>query len=91
MKGIKEENGQYFGQRGNEFYLINDTFAPYFYEQWHGVTITNVGDFVKKTLGYSKLWDKDLTKFSGFTEAITDLLKAMMHNGVKAVLNEQMA
>ena len=90
MKGIKEENGQYFGQRGDEFYLINDTFAPYFYEQWQGVTTANVGDFVKKTLGYSKLWDKDLTKFSGFTETITDLLKAMMQNGVKAVLNEQM-
>ena len=90
MKAVKEENSQYFGQRGDAFYVINDAAAPYFYEQWQGTTPANAGDLVKTTLSNTKLWDKDLTKLNGFAEAITELLQAMLEKGVKAVLEAQM-
>lgn len=86
VKSVKEENGQYFGQRGEELYPINDDSAAYFNEKWQGVTSDNVSTFVNEVLKNTQLWGKDLTKLPGFAEAVSGYLKQMMEIGVKATL-----
>ncbi|HAK79698.1 MAG TPA: altronate oxidoreductase, partial [Runella sp.] len=88
MKAVKSENNQYFGQRGESFYLINDDQAAYFSEQWQGVTVETVGTLVNEVLSNTKIWDTNLTKLAGFAETVTELLTEMMANGVKATLEK---
>ena len=88
MKAVKNENNQYFGQRGESFYLINDDQAAYFSEQWQGVTVETVGTLVNEVLSNTKIWDTNLTKLAGFAETVTELLIEMMTNGVKATLEK---
>lgn len=78
MKAVKHQNDQYFGQRGEEFYLINDIKAPYFYEKWQGITPANVSQLVHEVLSDRTLWDTDLTQLQGFGEAVTAHLHSMM-------------
>ncbi|MEI7584514.1 tagaturonate reductase [Runella sp.] len=88
MKAVKQENDKYFGQRGEEFYVINDEQAAYFYEKWEGVTDETVSTLVQQVLSDTKLWEIDLTKLAGFADAITGYLVEMMTNGVKATLEK---
>ncbi|MEZ4900384.1 MAG: hypothetical protein R2822_00705 [Spirosomataceae bacterium] len=85
MKAVKEEGGKYFGQRGDDFYFINDEQAHYFYEKWQGISAENVAVLVQDILSNTTIWDTDLTKLAGFAEAITSYLIEMMNNGVKAI------
>jgi len=86
MKAVKKENEQYFGQRSDGFYPINDDKAAYFYEKWQSVTTDNVAAFVKDVLSDRNLWDNDITQYTGAVETITEHLIAMMNNGVKATM-----
>jgi len=88
MKAVKQENDKYFGQRGEEFYVINDEQAAYFHEKWEGITAETVSTLVQQVLSDTKLWEIDLTKLVGFAEAITGYLVEMMNNGVKATLEK---
>ena len=82
MKAVTEQDGQYFGQRGGQPYLINDQAAAYFYEQWQGIDATNVADMVQKVLANCQLWDTDLTQLPGFAETTTDYLRGILETGV---------
>ncbi len=88
MRAVKQQNEHYFGQRGEEFYVINDEQAAYFYEQWQGVTVETVPAFVQTVLSNTKLWDTDLTKLEGFAETVTEYLTEMMNTGVKTTLEK---
>jgi tagaturonate reductase len=88
MRAVKQQNEHYFGQRGEEFYVINDEQAAYFYEQWQGVTVETVPAFVQAVLSNTKLWDTDLTKLTGFAETVTEYLVEMMNTDVKTTLEK---
>ncbi|RDB05300.1 tagaturonate reductase [Runella aurantiaca] len=88
MRAVKQQNEHYFGQRGEEFYVINDEQAAYFYEQWQGVTVETVPAFVQVVLSNTKLWDTDLTKLTGFAETVTEYLVEMMNTSVKTTLEK---
>ena len=88
MKAVKQENDKYFGQRGEEFYVINDEQAAYFYEKWEGITAETVSTLVQQVLSDTKVWEIDLTKLAGFADAITGYLVEMMNKGVKATLEK---
>lgn len=88
MKAVKQEGSQYFGQRGDDFYLINDDQAAYFYEKWQGITAETAAGLVQSILSNTQIWDTNLTKLSGFAEAVTDYLVEMMNSGVKATLEK---
>ncbi len=88
MRAVKQQNEHYFGQRGEEFYVINDEQAAYFYEQWQGVTLETVPAFVQAVLSNTKLWDTDLTKLTGFAETVTEYLVEMMNTSVKTTLEK---
>ncbi|TAH08441.1 MAG: tagaturonate reductase [Runella slithyformis] len=81
MKAVKEENGQYFGQRGAELYPINDSAAAYFYQNWQGITTDNTADFVKTVLSNRQFWDTDLTELPNFAETVNSYLLEMMKQG----------
>lgn len=85
-KSVKEENGQYFGQKGEQLYPINDDAAAYFYQKWQGVTLATLPQFVEEVLKNKKLWDSDLTKITGFADLVTGHLANMMTKGVKETL-----
>ncbi len=86
LKAVKNEDRQYFGQRGEAFYPINDDNASYFSEKWQGITTEDIPDFVNGILSNTKIWEKDLTKFAGFAEAVSEYLKMMLEKGVKETL-----
>ena len=86
LKAVKNEDRQYFGQRGEAFYPINDDNAAYFSEKWQGITTEDIPNFVNGVLGNIKIWEKDLTKFAGFAEAVSAYLKMMLEKGVKETL-----
>ncbi|AEI48477.1 tagaturonate reductase [Runella slithyformis] len=88
MRAAKQQNEHYLGQRGEEFYVINDEQAAYFYEQWQGVTPETVPAFVQTVLSNPKLWETDLTKLAGFAETVTEYLTEMMNTGVKTTLEK---
>ncbi|AXE19703.1 altronate oxidoreductase [Runella rosea] len=88
MRAVKQQNEHYFGQRGEEFYVINDEQAAYFYEQWQGVTVETVPAFVQAVLSNTKLWDTDLTKLTGFAETVAEYLVEMMNTSVKTTLEK---
>jgi tagaturonate reductase len=88
MKAVKQEGSQYFGQRGEDFYLINDDQAAYFYQKWQGITAETAAGLVQSILSNTQIWDTNLTKLSGFAEAVTDYLVEMMNSGVKATLEK---
>lgn len=88
MKAVKQEGSQYFGQRGEGFYLINDDQAAYFYEKWQGITAETAAGLVQSILSNPQIWDTNLTKLSGFAEAVSDYLVEMMNTGVKATLEK---
>jgi len=88
MRAVKQQNEHYFGQRGEEFYVINDEQAVYFYEQWQVVTVETIPAFVQAVLSNTKLWDTDLTKLTGFAETVTEYLLEMMNTSVKTTLEK---
>ena len=88
MKAVKQQNEHYYGQRGDDFYIINDEQAAYFYEKWQGVTTESVGELVQTVLSNTKIWEADLTKLEGFAETVTEYLTDMMTNGVKNTLEK---
>jgi tagaturonate reductase len=68
MHPEKEVNGFYYGESNGEYYPINCSFAPYFYEAWMGTFDLH------KVLSNSSLWGIDLTELPGFEEAVAKYL-----------------
>lgn len=88
-KSIKKEADKCFAQRGDEFYLIRDDFASYYYEKWQNVEmdkLEQVKEFVRTVLADQKLWEEDLTQLPGFIQNVSDLLYEMLHRGVANTL-----
>ncbi|MFN4144411.1 MAG: tagaturonate reductase [Runella sp.] len=90
MRATQLKDGQYYGTRGQEVYLINDDKAAYFYEKWKNTTSENVATLVKDVLSDKTLWDTDLTQLTGFADEVATLLTAMLKDGVATTLKATM-
>jgi tagaturonate reductase len=84
MKVDKVENGKYYGKHNDVSYPINDDQASWFHDNWNS----------EDTLGFTKLvlsnidfWGTDLTKLSGFEEAVATHLSNMEMIGVREVFS----
>ena len=84
MKPVKEENGKYYGQRSDEFYLVQDDQAAYYYALWKN---ENLAGLVKQVLQNQALWGTDLTQVTGFEEKVGNLLHELVEKGAIATLN----
>jgi tagaturonate reductase len=85
MKGVKKENGKIYGKRGDEFYVINDSMAEYFYEKWQSTDPTKI---VNEVLKDKAFWGSDLTLLSGLSEKVNVWLKRMLEVGVAEALHQ---
>jgi len=87
LRPVKEENGRYYGARGNEQYLITDDNAALFAGYWQEVdtfSSATVARFVAQVCADSRFWESDLTRLPGFTELVTGHLLGMLQEGAIA-------
>lgn len=74
MKATTEKDGQFFGERAGVAYPIRCDYAAYFFQKWNEFG-ENIDELVNAILSDKKLWDHDLTRLSGFEEAVAASLK----------------
>lgn len=86
MRPVKKEQDKYYGIFENQYYLINDDRAAYFFSLWQKVTLD---DLVHTLLANSELWQSDLGALEGLGDDITRKLKLLIKNGSMAVLSER--
>jgi tagaturonate reductase len=86
MKPVKEEAGKYYGSLHNNYYLINDLQAGYFYNKWQSIQPAVMAASVLKDIA---LWNYDLAALPGFADAVQEKLNEIDETGMTAVLNPQ--
>lgn len=67
MHGVKEENGQVYGESNGEFYPIRCDKAGFFMKEYENFNL-------ERMLANQELWGTDLTKLPGFTEKVAKYL-----------------
>lgn len=78
MRVVEQQNGQYFGSRKGEKYVINDEFAPYFAENWQKVKTDDADslqEFCRNVCENTTLWGENLNRVSGFSQRLFEKLK----------------
>jgi tagaturonate reductase len=78
MRPVKKEGDKYFGILNNQFYLLNDDRASYFYGLWEERSVDAI---VTKVLSNTELWNEDLTRLDGFAAAVAGKLKNFIRHG----------
>ncbi|PWJ56995.1 tagaturonate reductase [Dyadobacter jejuensis] len=74
MKPVKEQDGQYFGERNGEQYPIRCDAAAYFNQKWEAAQ--SAESLVEAVLSDEGLWGTDLTTLPGFADSVkTSLAK----------------
>ena len=75
----------YKGERGEESFSVKDdqSALDFFATQWAKGDTESV---VKATLKNTDLWGTDLTQFEGLEKIVTNNLKSIIINGMKATL-----
>lgn len=84
MKAVREESGQYFGERDGESYPIQDDQAAWFYQLYRETD--DPATVVARTLANTHFWGTDLNQLPDFAEALTRCLTALREQGATAVL-----
>lgn len=84
MKAVREEGGQFFGDRAGESYPIQDDQAAWFYQLYRQTN--DPATVVSRTLANADFWGTDLNQLPDFTEAVTRCLTALREQGATAVL-----
>jgi len=77
MKSEKKD-GQFYGRRKAEHYLIRDQQAEYFHELWQARELKGAVSEICKN---ADLWDADLTQIPNFAEAAYQHLSHFMDEG----------
>ncbi|MBZ5855997.1 tagaturonate reductase [Flavihumibacter profundi] len=83
MKGVKNENGQYFGSLQGKEYPIKDDYAAYYYSLWQN---TPTNELVKTALQNKNLFGHDLSTIQGFEKKVLENLIGLLHEGGTATL-----
>lgn len=79
LKPVNKKQDKYYGEWQGKEYLIQDDFAPYFFEKWSKLTPAQLADEV---LADTSLWGTDLSAIPGFAQAVKDNMAALLENGV---------
>lgn len=85
MKVVKLENDIYYGNFNGKDYPVKDPKAGYFFEQWKNEDVQAV---VKNVLSNTALWNANLSALPGFTEKVTENVKAILQKGMLEVLQK---
>ena len=85
MKAVKAEENIYYGKRSDEFYVINDEKAAYFFDLWKSDLPVN--KLVEAVLSNKELWGEDISEFEPFSKSVADKLSSMITNGVRNTIN----
>jgi tagaturonate reductase len=83
MRPVKKELDKYYGISDDQYYLINDDRAAYFYSLWQKVS---VDELVHTLLAKSELWKCDLGILQGFGDKVTKRLKEFIKSDPEQVL-----
>jgi tagaturonate reductase len=83
---VKKDLDKYYGILHNEYYLINDDRAAYFFSLWQKIT---VDELVHTLLANAELWQSDLGSLQGFGDLVTKKLKWMIKSGPLLILAER--
>lgn len=86
LKPVKQENGQYFGQREAGEYLITDDNAAVFAAYWQQAATAQYSDAAIITLVQDictniQLWETNLATLPGFTDLVAAHLQGMIREG----------
>ena len=87
----QNENDKYFGELSGERYPIRDDAAPYFYERWSDVSLTDADaltGLVHEVLGHDSFWDQDLLHLGNFPDRVAHYLVQFGEQGVRATLQQ---
>lgn len=87
LRPVKEENGQYYGARGTEQYLITDDHAAIFAGYWKAADKADsaaIAQLVQQVCADNRLWETNLAALPGFTDIITEHLLGMLQEGTIA-------
>lgn len=85
MKGSKNEQGTYSGQRNGKAYVIQDDYAAWFADQWKD---ENADRLVDEVLSNENLWGTDLSGLPGFAETVKNNLEFLIANGAAEALDQ---
>jgi tagaturonate reductase len=85
MKAEEETNGEFTGKVNNKNYPINDDNALLITEKWQRL---DTGAFVNEVMRDEKLWETDLSRLQGFSDAVTDMIHALQKDGALATLKK---
>jgi len=78
MRPVKKDEEKYYGILDNEYYLIQDDRAGYFYGLWEERSVDTI---VHKILCKAEWWNEDLTRLEGFEAAVAGKLKSFIRKG----------
>ncbi len=81
MKAVNQKGKEYFGEAHGHEYLIEDPSADKFYHAWKN---QNPEAVVNEVLKDISIWGYDLTRLKGFNQAVTNNLKSIIENGMRA-------
>jgi tagaturonate reductase len=84
MKALRQEDGQYVGERDGEAYPIQDDQAAWFYDLYQQTD--DPATVVQRTLANTEFWGTDLNALPGFGEAVGRCLTSLREQGAAAVL-----
>jgi tagaturonate reductase len=84
MKAVKVDAGKYFGSIGDNYYLINDAHAGFFYEKWQS---TQPALMAASVLSDTALWGYDLAALPGFADAVQEKINEIDEMGMAAVID----
>lgn len=79
MRPVKKEEDKYYGILDNQYYLIHDDRASYFFGLWDERSVDTI---VTKVLSNTELWNEDLTRLEGFATAVAKKLESFIRRGV---------
>jgi tagaturonate reductase len=85
MKAVKKEDNVYYGNRGDEYYAINDDQAAYFYHLWNGDLSPDI--LIEQVLMNKDLWGADISEFTAFRHLVSEKLTEMLAHGVRNTIN----
>lgn len=80
--------GVYYGMHRGEKYPIKDDHAGLFMDWWASLPADLLVDQVLKS---EVLWGKDLSQLPGFKDAVTQLLKGMLAQGVSKTIQHMIS
>lgn len=88
MKATKQKEGNYYGEKDGEIYLITDDQVETFYKRWQTLTPAALVDDVLRDASF---WEAELHTLPGFQQAVTEKLNIIINSGIKEAIETTQA